>query len=169
MQLFKQTNFDFLGKKWPFIIASLILTAAGLTSLAVKGGPRYGIEFKGGMLMTVRFQGPPPVEKIRSALTAVLKTPPSVETFEASSNEIQIGTDSSDDSNRQLVVDTLAKTFGQPGNGKLDLNNTSAGQLADRLRDPLQRAGVRSPIHRSTLWQRLLSAGAISTAVWFRT
>jgi len=142
MQLFKQTNFDFLGKKWPFIIASLILTAAGLGSLAVKGGPRYGIEFKGGMLMTVRFQGAPPVEKVRSALTAVLKSPPSVETFEAGSNEIQIGTDSSDDRNRQIVIDTLAKTFGQPGNGKLDLNNTSGGQLADRLRDPLQRAGV---------------------------
>src|SRR5579871_6509361 len=103
MQLFKQTNYDFLGKKWPFIIASLILTAAGLVSLAVKGGPRYGIEFKGGMLMTVRFQGPPPVEKIRSSLSAVLRTPPSVETFEAGSNEIQIGTDSSDDKNRQLV------------------------------------------------------------------
>ncbi len=41
------------------------------------------------------------------------------------------------------MLDTLAKTFGQPGNGKLDLNNASGGQLADRLRDPLQRAGVQ--------------------------
>ena len=30
MELFKNTNFDFLGKKWPFIIASLVLTVAGL-------------------------------------------------------------------------------------------------------------------------------------------
>ena len=146
MELFKQTNFDFLGKKWPFIIASLILTAAGLTSLAVKGGPRYGIEFKGGMLMTVKFQGAPPVEQVRAALSKVLANPPSVETFENGSNEIQIGTEGADDvtldKNRNLVIDTLSKTFGQPGNGKLDLNNASAGQLADRLRDPLQRAGV---------------------------
>ena len=28
------------------------------------------------------------------------------------------------------------------GNGKLDLNNAGTQQLADRLRDPLQRAGV---------------------------
>src|SRR5580692_5374469 len=107
MELFKNTNFDFLGKKWTFIIASLILTAAGLTSLAFHGGPRYGIEFKGGMLMTVKFQGNPPVEKIRSALSAVLANPPSVETFEAGSNEVQIGTDGADDDtlakNRQLV------------------------------------------------------------------
>ena len=55
MELFKNTNFDFLGKKWPFIFLSLALTAAGLISLAVRGGPRYGIDFRGGALMTVRF------------------------------------------------------------------------------------------------------------------
>ena len=68
MELFKNTNFDFLGKKWPFIIASLVLTAAGLVSLAVKGGPSYGIDFKGGALMYLRFNQEPPVQKIRSAL-----------------------------------------------------------------------------------------------------
>ena len=38
MELFKNTNYDFLGKKWPFIIASLVLTVAGLGSIAAKGG-----------------------------------------------------------------------------------------------------------------------------------
>jgi preprotein translocase subunit SecF len=146
MELFKSTNFDFLGKKWPFIIASLVLSVSGLVSLAVKGGPRYGIEFKGGMLMTAKFEGAPPLEQIRSTLTKVLPSPPSVENFENQSNEVEIGTEGSDDvtlaKNRQLVVDTLAKTFGHPDNGKLDLNNTSGGQLADRLRDPLLKAGV---------------------------
>ncbi|HVW86372.1 MAG TPA: protein translocase subunit SecF [Bryobacteraceae bacterium] len=147
MELFKNTNFDFLGHKWPFIIASLVLTAAGLVSLAVNGGPRYGIEFKGGMLMTVKFAGQPPIERVRSELTKVLSSPPSVQTFESGSNEIEIGTDGSDDAtlakNRQIVIDTMAKLFGQPGNGKLDLNNASAGQVADRLNAPLQRAGAQ--------------------------
>jgi preprotein translocase subunit SecF len=146
MELFKNTNFDFLGKKWPFIIASLILTVAGLGSLAVKGGPRYGIEFKGGMLMTVKFQGAPPLDQVRSSLSKALASPPSVETFESNSNEIAIGTEGSDEAtlatNHQLVLDTLAKTFGHPDNGKLDLNNASGGQVADRLRDPLLKAGV---------------------------
>ena len=47
MELFKNTNFDFLGKKWTFIGASLVLTVAGLASLAIKGGSKYGIDFKG--------------------------------------------------------------------------------------------------------------------------
>ena len=67
--LFKNTNFDFLGKKWPFIMASLVLTAAGLGSLAVKGGPHYGIDFRGGVNMYVKFAEAPPVDKIRSALS----------------------------------------------------------------------------------------------------
>src|SRR5579875_992869 len=68
MEIFKQTNFDFLGRKWPFIILSLVLTAAGLVSLFVKGGPRYGIDFTGGALMDVNFVKRPPAEAIRAAL-----------------------------------------------------------------------------------------------------
>ena len=146
MELFKQTNFDFLGKKWPFIIASLILSISGLVSLVVRGGPRYGIEFKGGMVMTVKFQSAPPVEQVRSSLSKVLANPPSVVTVESGVNEIQIGTEGSDaatlDKNLKLVQDSLAATFGHPGNGKLDLNNASVNDLAGRITDPLQRAGV---------------------------
>src|SRR5215475_1301288 len=125
MEIFKQTNFDFLKYKWPFILASVALSVAGIISLIVHGGPKYGIEFKGGMLMTVKFQSTPPIEQIRSALSGVLSSPPTVQTFENGSNEVEIGAEGSDDKNRQLVLDTLAKTFGQPGNGKLDLNNAS--------------------------------------------
>jgi preprotein translocase subunit SecF len=146
MELFRNTNFDFLGKKWPFIIASLILSALGIASLVYKGGPRYGIEFRGGMVMTVKFQGAPPLNEIRSVLDKALPSPPSVQTFENQSDEVEIGTEGSDDAtlakNHQIVIDTLAKTFGHPENGKLDLNNASAGQLADRLRDPLLKAGI---------------------------
>ena len=67
MELFKNTNFDFLGKKWPFIGASLVLTVAGLASIALKGGLKYGIDFKGGANMYLRFNTEPPMEKIRQA------------------------------------------------------------------------------------------------------
>jgi len=69
-----------------------------------------------------------------------------VQTFENQSNEVEIGTQGSDEAalskNREIVLATLAKTFGHPDNGKLDLNNAASGQLADRLRDPLLKAGV---------------------------
>jgi preprotein translocase subunit SecF len=144
MEIFKQTNFDFLKYKWPFILASIALSVTGIISLVVHGGPKYGIEFKGGMLMTVKFQSAPPIEQIRSTLSGVLSSPPTVQTFENGSNEVEIGTEGTDDAslgkNRQLVLDTLARTFGQPNNGKLDLNNASGISLANRLRDALNRA-----------------------------
>jgi preprotein translocase subunit SecF len=153
MELFKKTNFDFLGHKWPFIIASLVLSVAGLLSLAVKGGPKYGIEFKGGMIMTVKFAQPPDIEKLRGALTRALPSPPSVQSFGGTNEvEIEAGLDMSGgskdpnaglDKSKQIILDTLAAVYGQPKNGKLDLNNASASQVASRITEPLQRAGVQ--------------------------
>ncbi len=146
MELFKETNFDFLRWKWPFIGASLVLTVLGIGSLIVKGGPRYGIEFKGGMLMTVKFAETPNLQRIRAVLSKALPNPPSVETFGDKLNEVEIGTEGGDEAtlekNRDIVLATLAKTWGQPGNGKLDLNNAGASEIANRLRDPLQKAGA---------------------------
>jgi preprotein translocase subunit SecF len=72
MELFKNTRFDFLGRKWWFILPALILTLAGLISLLVNGGPRYGIDFLGGAVMGVRWEGAPPVERIRAAVASRL-------------------------------------------------------------------------------------------------
>ena len=150
MELFKNTNFDFLGKKWPFIIASLVLSVAGLASLALKGGPRYGIDFKGGTPMTVKFAGKPPIDEIRAALSKRVTGEVTVQTFEAGSNEVAIGTELQDerqlDQNRRAMLDTLTATFGQPASGKLDFNNAGQDALASRLRDAAgkqQRGHVR--------------------------
>jgi len=150
MELFKNTNYDFLGKKWPFIIASLVLMVAGFLSIAMKGGLKYGIDFKGGALMTVKFAYEPPLDKIRSAMknSSQIKGDVSVQNFTGATaqNEVEIGTELQEEAqlniNRQAMEDVLKATFGQPGSGKLDLNNTSSQALADRLRDPLARAGV---------------------------
>ena len=143
MELFKNTDFDFLGKKWPFIGLSLILTAAGLVSLAVKGGPRYGIDFRGGALITVTFAQRPPVDRVRAVLSA--KLPVEVQEVSGKPEDI-IGIDVRDDNAlqgaRQNIVDTLTSVFGQPGNGKYNLNAGGAAGLADRLRDALQAASV---------------------------
>ena len=144
MELFKNTNFDFLRWKWPFIGASLVLTAAGLISLAMKGGPRYGIDFKGGALIRVRFNQETPVEKIRNALSKRIKGEISVQQI-SGSPEVLVGTEVANEkelnANQQTIEDTLSQTF-SANDGKLDLNNSSAEQLENRLRDPLLQAGV---------------------------
>src|SRR4051794_26605598 len=148
MELFKNTNFDFLGKKWPFIIASLVLTVAGLASILMQGGVKLGIDFKGGALMTVKFDQKPDLPKIRAAVNARIKGENTVREFTdpQTKNEVEIGTEVKDEKelnqNRKVLGDLLAANFGQPNNGKLDFNNTSQQALYERVRDPLARAGV---------------------------
>jgi preprotein translocase subunit SecF len=72
MELFKDTRFDFLRMKWWFILPSLVLTLAGVASLFLKCGPRYSIDFRGGAVMDVRWEGTPPVERIRTAVSSRL-------------------------------------------------------------------------------------------------
>ena len=147
MEIFKNTNFDFLGKKWPFIIASLVLTVAGLSSIVLKGGLRYGIDFRYGAVMRVQFAGAPPMDKIRSVMAQKVKGEVSVQNF-SGENQVEIGTELKGqdvtqlDVNRQAMEDVLRSTFGQPNSGKLDLNNSGATELARRLRDPLAAANV---------------------------
>jgi len=150
MQLFKETNFDFLGWKWPFIIASLVLSAAGLTSIALRGGLNYSIDFKGGALMTVKFAYAPPLDKIRAAMSrsSQIHGDVSVQNFTGGSaqNEVVIETQLQEESqlniNRQAMQDVLYATFGQPASGKLDFNNAGQQALANRLRDAVARNGV---------------------------
>jgi preprotein translocase subunit SecF len=150
MELFKNTNYDFLGKKWPFIIASLVLTVAGFASILMQGGLKMGIDFKGGALMTVKFAENPPLDKIRSAFarSGKIKGEVSVQNFTdpSAKNEVEIGTELVEEkqlaANRQAMEDVLAAAFGQPASGKLDFNGASQQQLIDRLREPLARAGV---------------------------
>jgi len=97
--------------------------------------------------MSVKFAEPPPLEKIRSAMSQV-KGEVTVNELSGGGleNVAEIGTELQEETqlniNRQAMEDILLKTFGQPGSGKLDFNNTSIQALADRLRDPLARASV---------------------------
>jgi preprotein translocase subunit SecF len=149
MQIFKNTNFDFLHYKWPFIGASLVLSVSGIGSIIAHGGLRYGIDFKEGTQMTVKWNGAPPEDKIRAALSNKISGEVSVQplTDIASKDELVIGTERMGEQQMaaasKAMHDTLEATFGDSQGGKLDFNNTGAAEMADRITVPLQQAGVQ--------------------------
>ena len=56
MELIKpNTKIDFVGKIRYALIISWVLIAIGIFSMVVKGGPKYGIDFKGGTLFQIKF------------------------------------------------------------------------------------------------------------------
>lgn len=144
MELFKNTNIDFLGKKGILIGASLVLTAVGLASWIGKGGLKYGIDFTGGANITVKFVSTPPVDKVRSLISAKIPGEVSVQEVPGQ-NTVIIGTPLKDEiqlnAERRTITETMETNFGQVG-GKLDFNNASTQSLADRIRGPLQQASV---------------------------
>ena len=76
IQLFKNVNIDWLGKRRFFISVSILLLLIGMSSALYRhrfhpnGTDAFnlGVDFKGGTVVTVRFRQPPPVEAIRAAV-----------------------------------------------------------------------------------------------------
>jgi preprotein translocase SecF subunit len=67
LELFRNPNWDFIGKRRWAYLASGLFTLIGLISLASQG-LRYDIDFTGGTLIQVRFERTPSVADIRSGL-----------------------------------------------------------------------------------------------------
>jgi preprotein translocase subunit SecF len=78
IQLFKNINFDWLGRRRIFLFGSVLLLLAGLGSAMVRqfvpGGTEafnLGVDFKPGTVVTIKFQQPPSVDAVREALGRV--------------------------------------------------------------------------------------------------
>ena len=68
MEFLKNPSFDFLSKTRYFVGASLLLILSGMLWMARPGGIRYGVEFAGGTQLVVKFEKPPQIDRIRSAV-----------------------------------------------------------------------------------------------------
>lgn len=68
MQIFRNTNFQFMqNRKGGYIISSVLITLSVL-SLILHGGPRYNIDFTGGTLVHLKFERNVEIQSIRSAI-----------------------------------------------------------------------------------------------------
>src|SRR6266705_5805938 len=68
IELFKDIKVNWLGKRKMFLAISGSVMLLGLISLVVKGSFKYGVDFKGGPIVQVRFHQKPEIDKIRQLL-----------------------------------------------------------------------------------------------------
>ncbi|MCD6188265.1 MAG: protein translocase subunit SecF [Desulfuromusa sp.] len=91
MQLIKpDIDIDFVGKRKLALIFSVVLILIGLASLAVKGGPNYGIDFAGGTLVQVQFAQSTDASAIKKAMADLDLGEPVVQSFGDNQNEFLI-------------------------------------------------------------------------------
>jgi preprotein translocase subunit SecF len=65
------TNINFLKYRKLAYVVSAAIILAGFISLAIKGGPRFGVDFAGGLTIQVRFNKAMDVERIAKAVDEV--------------------------------------------------------------------------------------------------
>ncbi|HEY0702926.1 MAG TPA: protein translocase subunit SecF [Candidatus Acidoferrales bacterium] len=171
MEFFRDVNVDWMGKAKYFVALSVILLVLGWASILKNGGIKYGIDFRGGTLVYVRFAGPAPVDQIRKGLAAAGIADSTIQTISdtvlsaGSQNDVVIGLeqkgqgDESLDAGKQAILDALHKTFGTAADGKLDFNSVSKDSLAEYLtqKDPAL-LGSTAADRYAALAQRLLAA-----------
>jgi preprotein translocase subunit SecF len=145
MELFGETNIDFLGRRNIFYAVSLALILAGVGSLIMKGGPKLGIDFKGGTLVYVKFKDAPNLDSIRNALTSKGLEVATLQPFEEGEEDHELKIDLNLDgdivatSGKDQLIETLHGLY--PGDAaKLDFNNAGVEALNDRLRRNAQVA-----------------------------
>jgi preprotein translocase subunit SecF len=149
MELFRQTNIDFLRYKWIAIAGSWLLIAVGLFAVFVQKGLKFGIDFAGGTQIAVRFAERPDLDRLRQLLQAANLGETGIQRYEAAEkNQVLIrvqqqrteGRDVSHEVQNALHVGLLGP---QADPSKLDLNREGRDVLAARLAaaDPDRVAG----------------------------
>jgi preprotein translocase subunit SecF len=154
IEFFKEPNIDWMGKAKYFYALSAILLLAGWTSVFLNHGLRYGIDFKGGTNVHVRFAQTPNIDEIRKGLTVQGLGNSEIQSISSGS----LGTKSNDvlifveqkgqgdealDTARAQVITALNSIYGVKDPNKPDFNAATPSSLATVL-------NANDPLHLST-------------------
>jgi preprotein translocase subunit SecF len=149
MEFFKQVDLDWMGKAKYFFGLSFLLLAAGVASIVAHGGLFYGIDFKGGTVVDVRFAGPPPIDTLRAGLAQQglgnSTIVPVSDIAAANGNEVLINLEEKGqgsealDAGKTAILNALHATLGAGEAGKQDFNAAGSDTIAEVLtrKDPL--------------------------------
>jgi preprotein translocase subunit SecF len=70
MQFFRETHIDFIKIRWYALTVSVLIILAGIVSMMIKGGPKYGVDFLGGTVIQTHFPAVPDLGQVRDAVAA---------------------------------------------------------------------------------------------------
>ena len=147
MEFFHDVNIDFLGKKWYFLAFSLVFSVAGVLSMLFWHGIPWGVDFRGGTLVYVKFSHTPDLKAVRADMDRAGLKDPKIQSYGvASNNEVLIDLGLSETSEQSLeqgrnkIISALERNA---PSRKADLNNAAVLSVKNYLMD-------KDPMHLGT-------------------
>jgi preprotein translocase subunit SecF len=121
VELFRDVQIDWLGKKWYFLGFSLIFSIAGVLSMLFWHGIPKGVDFKGGTIIRVQYASTPYEDDIRKEISAggvkddmvqrISDTSGQMSNMEVISLPLSTATDAAHDQGRELVENALKANY----------------------------------------------------------
>jgi preprotein translocase subunit SecF len=139
LEFFHSPNIDFLGKKWYFLAFSLVFSVAGVFSMLFWHGIPYGVDFRGGTLVYVKFSHEPNDNALRAAMDRAGLHNAKIQRYDVpSNNEVLIDLDVQETSEQALdrgktqIINALETNV---PTGRQDLNNAPVLTIKNFLMD----------------------------------
>jgi preprotein translocase subunit SecF len=155
VEFFHNVNIDFLGKKWYFLAFSLIFSVAGVFSILFWHHIPWGVDFRGGTLVYLKFAQSPDDNAIRAAMDRAGLRDAKIQRYgQPSNNEVLVDlgiretSDAALDVGKNKIIQALETNA--PA-GKQDLNNASLLSIKNYLMD-------KDPMHTGSDADKTYSA-----------
>jgi len=144
LQLFLNANYDFVGRRRIAYAISIILLAAGIISLIIKGGPNFGVDFRGGVVIQAKFDRPVNPGEIRSVLQKAGLPDVSVQRAE-SNDEVVISTPEVQMIGGKDVSDLIKEVLANPSNPwKIDEGGVNTDKVSASVGKDLVYSAIKS-------------------------
>lgn len=142
MQFFQTPNIDFISRRRIAYVVSGVLFVVGIASLILHGGPNYGIDFKGGTSVVLRFDSEVSTSEIREALAAADLGNSEIKTFGAA-NEFVIYVEQKRETSASEMIESVENAIqsAMPEVGYEKLQEETVGpKIGEELRGAMIKA-----------------------------
>jgi preprotein translocase SecF subunit len=154
MQFFHETHIDFVNWRRKAFLISGLLILLSIISLVAKGGPALSVDFRGGVILELRFHQPVTTEAIRSALDRA---------GYGKSEILNLGTPT------DYLINAEAKT---KQDVTADIKSAITRSIPENpyeiLREEMVGPKVGKELARKAIWATVISCGAMLVYIAYR-
>lgn len=142
MQIFTNTNYDFIKYRWHAVVISLLFIGAGAVLFFTRG-INLGIDFSGGANIILRFQQNPPIGQIRDELPGA--TIQQYGRAQDNSVMIRLPKQRTEGDYAGQAVEKLHKALNPNAGAKIDINYHGSDRILSLLQETDPDARGSSP------------------------